>query len=122
MRKMAIFFPYSITSSGVENSEYRSYIACSNGLHPFSLYNCVFKKLKKNKIIKAMHAHSFKSQEMLECFVSTRQSLGLPLTVHQKQPLSCLLVLYCGIYISKYHTATDFLITPPWILFAHFLL
>lgn len=34
MRKIAIIFPCPITSSGVENSEYRSYIACSNGLHP----------------------------------------------------------------------------------------
>ena len=86
MRKMAIFFPCPITSSGVENSKYRGYIAWSNGLHPFSLYNCISKKLKKqtNKIIKAMHAHSFKSQEILKCFVSTRQSLGLPLTLHQK--------------------------------------
>ena len=78
MRKMTIFFPCPITSSGVGNSKYRGYIACSNGLHPFSLYNHVFKKLKKNKIMKTTHAHSFKSQEIkksqeiLKCFVSTK--------------------------------------------------
>lgn len=55
MRKIAIIFPCPITSSGVENSEYRSYIACSNGLHPFSLYNCVFKKLKTKLSKQCMH-------------------------------------------------------------------
>ena len=68
-----------------------------------------------------MHAHDFKSQEMLKRFVSTtKQFLGLLPTLHQKQPRSCLLVLYCGIYISKYHTATGFLITQFWTLFVDF--
>lgn len=59
-----------------------------------------------------MHAHSFKKSRNTRMFCINKAVLGLPLTLHQKQPLSCLLVLYCGIYVSKYHTATDFLITP----------